>query len=331
VVDGLRAPEEVADLIPVKDRVAGIHRLIRTGGSCKRIDATCGAAADYASPGDKETARSPCFRRWELYTLVMSLPPDEMLRLDAKELRSIVKLDDDLISTIANRIEIEQELEIARILAEQKREQPFTLYLDEALALKAVKQYHLDSAVESIDPERWPGLLVSVVLDPRYKIATRMEALDRLSTSDFDQDRLALIIRPLLADPSLELAAQVARITGTSLERPLTTDPALFMRVLAVFLASNQMDSELVRSFAPGGLQIISPAGELVDSIGVPGDDSGYSDDLVTAIRDRLRFQSPLFSRDAKGYVILTGFIDTPGPPETPDACDGDGLEMEIP
>jgi len=319
VANGAREPVEFTNLMPMKDRLAAIHKLIRAGGSCKTAVAeSCPNLAEYQPPDDKETSKSPCFRRWHLYTLLYDLPVDDPLTLDASELRAAAKLDDGLLAFIGPNLDQHQQVELAHLLHDKKREVPFNLTLDNAVAVKAVKQYHLDEAVISIDAEASKKVLIGVVLDPRYKAAVRADAIDRLSDLAYDDDPLYTILRPLIGDPSLEVAARVAYRTAADLTRPPTNNPAVFMRALALY-SEAQVYADDALTFAPQGIDIVSPEGELVEHV---GDAEGVRDQ----IRQRLRTQPPLFGTDAKRHIILRGFIDTPVP-EANDACHQ--LEMD--
>jgi len=327
VAEGAFDPQDVLVNVSIPDRMRAIHQLIRKGGSCKRNDNGCSEEADYDLPGAQDTERSPCFRRWYLHTLLRSIDPSQTLNLDASELRSVTKLDVELITLVGEMLEPEQQVELAFILSGQRRELPFMLDLDFPLAKKALKVYHLDEAVDSIAADVAPDLLIGVVLDPRYRVATRIDTIQRLANeSDLEPERLAQILRPLLADPSIEVAAAVANQLGSSLVRPPTTDRSLFMRVLAIYMASEVGDSEIALSFAPRGLDIISPMGERLEHIGPnprdPDDTSWYADQVTNAIDYRLRFQPPIFGTDAYGHLILTGFVDVPEPPAAPNACE---------
>jgi hypothetical protein len=333
VADGTLVAEDLVAGIPPQDRVAAVHRLIRSGASCKQTKASCDHLALYAAPDAKATSKSPCFRRWHLYTLLSGYPIDQTLRLDDKELRAVVKLDDELIQLIGSLLEGEQQVSLAQKLIAQKREIPFTMQLDHTLAVKAVKQYHLDAAVELIDPDQSPQLLVGIVLDPTYKAATRIETLSRLDDAGIiDHDWLVQIVRPLLRDPSIDVASTVASLSSIDLQRPQTTDRSILMRALAIFIASSSSDADTAISYAPRGLDIISPAGEKLEHIGPSPKDGPYvdhwqlGDDLVNAFEYRIRFQPPIFGVDARGYLILVGFIDMPEPPASEDACE---LEMD--
>jgi hypothetical protein len=334
IADGTQIAEDLTYQIPTQDKLRAILQLIRKGASCKRTDNGCSELGQYEAPGPKDTQRSPCFRRWYLWALVTTLDPDQELHLDESELRAVTKLDVELIELIGGRLDAEQQVELAHHLSSQKRDVPFILDLDFPLAKKALQKYHLDEAVDSIAADVAPDLLFGVVLDPRYKIATRIETLQRLSTeSDVDPARLAQIVRPLLADPSLEVAAAVADQIGASLVRPPTNDRSLFLRVLAIFAKSDAIESEVALSYAPRGLDIISPMGERSEHIGPdpqhPDNDSWFAEELASAIRARLRFQPPLFGTDAYGHVILTGFVDVPEPPVAPNVCDNDDYEID--
>jgi hypothetical protein len=320
VADGTEIAEDVLASVSMPDRMRAIHQMIRKGASCKRTDNGCAELGEYDLPGPKDTQRSPCFRRWYLRTLVTSLDPVQTLNLDTSELRAVTKLDLELISLIAETLEPEQQVELAHLLSAQKRELPFLLDLDFPLARKALKLYHLDEAVDSIAADVAPDLLLGVALDSRYKVSTRIDTLQRLSTeSNLAPERLAQIIRPLLADPSIEVAAEVASQLGETLVRPPTTDRSLFMRVLAIYVTSDAPDSEVALSYAPRGLDIISPMGVRIEHIGPdarnPDDTSWYADQVSSAIGYRLRFQPPIFGTDAHGDVILVGFVDVPEPP----------------
>ncbi|HTL34413.1 MAG TPA: hypothetical protein VL326_14900 [Kofleriaceae bacterium] len=317
VANGERDAGELTDLIPMKDRLAAIHKLIRAGGSCKITPESCANNNDYEAPDDAATSKSPCFRRWHLYTLLYDLPVDDPLTLDAAELRAATKLDDGILSFIGSDLDQRQQVELAHLLREKKRDVPFTLTLDDAVAVKAVKQYHLDEAVASIDAEASKKVLIGVVLDSRYKAAVRADTIDRLSDLAYDDDPLYTILRPLIADPSLQVAAQAAYRTGADLTRPPTNNPAVFMRALSLY-AEAQVFADDALTFAPKGLDIVSPAGELLDHVDDP---EGVRDE----IRQRLRTQPPLFGTDAKNHIILKGFVDTPVPEM--DACQQ--LEMD--
>src|SRR4051812_12310733 len=86
VADGSQAVEDLVLQISLQDRIAMIHKLIRAGGSCKPIDTACVVHAEYEPPKVKDTWKSPCFRRWNLYVLLNLFPGDETIHLDAKEM-----------------------------------------------------------------------------------------------------------------------------------------------------------------------------------------------------------------------------------------------------
>jgi hypothetical protein len=331
VSEGAIDPESLTASMPAADRVAAIHKLIRAGASCNRAPSDgCEIGVFYQSPRPKDTAKSPCFRRWELYTLLFSFPIDETLHLDAKEMRSVTKLDDELIGYVGPLLEDEQELELAHVLVAQKRKLPFELILDRAMAVKAVKQYHLDAAVEYLDPDLDRSTLIGVVLDPTYEAETRTSALSQLQGSDIDQDWLTRIVSPLLADRSIDVAVTVSQMTGIRPTRPPTTDRSVFMHALSLFAATEPFDGidafrrgpddgDAARTFAPIGLEIISPTGVHVDHFDPDGD-------IAAEIRARANYQPPLFGTDPRGQIILVGFIEV----QLPQALDENACELEM-
>jgi hypothetical protein len=323
VANGARQPDDLTASMPLQDRVAAIHQLVRAGGSCKLAPDGCEVTGDYEAPDSKATAKSPCFRRWELYTLLYDLPLDEMLHLNAGELRAVTKLDDNLVDFIGRDLDSHQQVELAHLLQEKKREIPFPMTLDNADAMRAVKRYQLDEAVASIDPgesDAARDMLIRVVLDPRYRGATRSDALDRLADSTSDAtDPLYSIIGPLIADPSIELAANVAYRTGAEMRRPATTNPAIFMRALAILNQANMGQPDYAMTYAPRGLDIVSPSGELLGHY-----DGGES--VTVELTGRLKTEPPIFGRDAHGNIILVGFIEAPEQAELVDSCQGRAL-----
>ena len=306
----------ITDALPVGDRVAAIKAEIHVGkAACRRTDDGAVAFGEYAPPGDRDTPRSPCFRRWRLAVLLASLPVDFEIQVGDGELRAIRSFDDALIGDIARRLGPRDQIELAHLLALQHRQIPYSLPTDPDLAAFAVRAYHLEDAANSVSAARDPDVVESIALDPSYGELTRTFAIMALDDAGtVDHGRLAAIMRPLLADPSPMVAAASAGVTGTRTDRPATTDRAVFERALAVYAYSGSSAEQTgAASFAPRGLDVTDDNGRsrhiAAGHIIRVNHAEGYSfhDELAVELKKRATFEIPTLDTDEAGCLSSPG------------------------
>lgn len=266
--------------------------------------ACAGLVLDVEAPAPTATMADPCLRRllalWSLAALdeadipkvmdslraIAAIPPPES-QLVAAAIEAVPEADQD------RRLEL---LAIAAKAGQRDIANAHVSTLDEAHLIAAVKQHHLEGALDGLSAQTQRAVFLGAITDEALAPRARAEAIGELVAAD---DKLPKDAAAALATAAKSKDCFVAASAARALEvrgdkrfvprRPRGTSTEALMRQLCVLasyerLQDNDEDSLLPGFVPPKGLERIQIAFDALAEIDTDGDGDPRTERTVTLV-----------------------------------------------
>jgi hypothetical protein len=263
-----------------------------------------GLVLDVDGPAPTATMADPCLRRllalWSIGALddddvpkvmdslraIAAIPPPES-QLVAAAIQAVPETDHD------HRLEL---LAIAFKAGQRDLANGHVGTLDEAHLITAVKQHHIDGALDVLSAESHRAVFLAVVTDEAIAPKARAEAISELVATD---QKLPKDVASALATAVKAKDCFVAASAARALEmrgdkrfvpkRPRTSSPDVMMRQLCVLASYERIqandESSLLPGFVPAkGLEHIKVAFDPLSEVDTDGDGDPRTERTVTLI-----------------------------------------------
>ena len=263
-----------------------------------------GLVLDVDGPAPTATMADPCLRRllalWSIGALddddvpkvmdslraIAAIPPPES-QLVAAALQAVPEADSD------HRLEL---LAIAFKAGQRDLANGHVGSLDEAHLIAAVKQHHIDGALDVLAAETHRAVFLAAITDEALAPKARAEAISELVSTDqkLPKDATAALATAVKSKDCF-VAASAARaleLRGDKRfvpKRPRTTSPDVMMRELCMLASYERIqandESSLLPGFVPAkGLEHITIAFDALSEVDTDGDGDPRTERTVTLI-----------------------------------------------
>ena len=263
-----------------------------------------GLVLDVNEPAPTATMADPCLRRllalWSIGALddddvpkvmdslraIVAIPPPES-QLVAAAIQAVPEADQD------HRLEL---MALALKAGQRDLANGHVGSLDEAHLITAVKQHHIDGALDLLSAENHRAVFISAITDEALAAKARAEAISELVATDqkLPKDVAAALATTVKAKDCFvaATAARALELRGDKRfvpKRPRTTSRDVMMRQLCLLASYERIqandESSLLPGFVPAkGLEHIKVAFDPLAEIDTDGDGDPRTERTVTLI-----------------------------------------------